>query len=39
MNKEKKEYLPAELKLIEISDNDVICTSGWVLDPDEGSWI
>ena len=39
MNKEKKEYQPAELKLVELDSSDVILTSGFVTDPDDSSWF
>lgn len=38
MNKEKKEYQPAELLLIRFDTSDVIATSTYI-DPDDGSWV
>ena len=38
MNKEKKEYLPAELLLINFDNTDVIQTS-IVIEPGDDSWV
>lgn len=42
MNKNKKEYIPADVTLIEFDKNDVITTSSWGLpyvDPNENAWV
>ena len=39
MNKEKKEYQPAELLLIRFDTSDVIATSSTYRDPDENAWV
>ena len=42
MYKTKKEYLPADITLIEFDKSDVITTSSWGLpyvDPDENAWV
>ena len=40
MNKNKKEYLPTELTIIEFDKGDVIATSGLpFVDPDDNSWV
>ena len=40
MKKDKKEYLTAELSLVEFDKTDVIATSGFpYIDPDDNSWV
>ena len=40
MNENKKEYLAAELHLVEFNETDVIATSGFnYIDPDDSAWV